>query len=156
MLNIAQLREFVIKPALLDLTMNSPEAEELLVFTCAVESNGCSYIKQVKGPALGIFQMEPATYNDIWRNYIMQKGNLMLTMITNFHASFMPDEQRLMYDLRFAAAMARLHYARVREPLPAANDVNAIWNYYKKHYNTSKGAAQKAESIKKYSEYLAS
>lgn len=156
MLNIAQLREFIIKPALEDLIMYSPEAEELLVFTCAVESNGCSYIKQVNGPALGIYQMEPRTYNDIWQNYVIKKGSLVLTMISNFHASFMPDEQRLMYDLRFATAMARLHYARVNEPLPRKDDIDALWCYYKIYYNTKLGAAQKAESIKKYSTYLGS
>ena len=83
MLNIKQLREFIIKPALYDLVMYSPEAEELLVFTCAVESKGCSYIKQIEGPALGIYQMEPATYNDLWQNYIKNKGSLILIMISN-------------------------------------------------------------------------
>ena len=156
MLNIAQLREFIIKPALHDLVMYSPEAEELLVFTCAVESNGCSYIKQESGPALGIYQMEPRTYNDIWQNYVVKKGSLILTMISNFHASFMPDEQRLMYDWRFATAMARLFYAIIPEPLPNPKDIDALWCYYKIYYNTKLGAAQKAESIKKYSTYLGS
>lgn len=156
MISVAQLREFIIKRALHDLSMYSPEAEELLVFTCAVETNGGSFIKQVNGPALGIYQMEPRTYNDIWQNYIMKKGSLILPMISNFNAGFMPDEYRLIYDLHFASGMCRLHYARVNEPIPSATDVNAIWNYYKKYYNTPKGAAQKDPSIKKFESYLRS
>jgi len=48
MLNIAQFREFIIQPSLHDLILNSPDAEELLVFTCANESLGGTYIKQLK------------------------------------------------------------------------------------------------------------
>ena len=69
MIDNKQLRECIIKPTLDSLQMYSQAAEELLVFTCACESLGGTYLKQVKGPALGIYQMEPATYQDIWENY---------------------------------------------------------------------------------------
>ena len=100
MLNIAQFREFIVIPTLHDLVLNSTAAEELIVFTCATESLGGTYLKQVNGPAIGIYQMEPETYNDIWQNYIMKHGSLMLILGSNFNAHFMPDEQRLIYDLR--------------------------------------------------------
>lgn len=154
MLDIAQFREFIIKPALHDLVLDSPEAEELLVFTCAVESLGGRYIKQIEGPALGIYQMEPRTYVDIWENYIKPRPSLFMIIGSNFDAHFMPDEQRLMYDLRFATAMARIHYARVREKLPPSNDVEAIWYYYKKYYNTSWGSAQKDSAINDYQNWI--
>lgn len=153
MLNHEQLREFIIKPALRDLLLYSPQAEELMVFTCAVESLGGTYLKQVKGPALGIYQMEPETYNDIWQNFIKSKGSLTLIMISNFNATFMPDEHRLIYDLRFATAMTRLHYARVRETLPDNNNIEAIYNYYKCYYNSNLGAAHKEPSIEKYHQF---
>lgn len=153
MLNAAQLREFIIKPALHDLMLDSPEAEELLIFTCANESLGGTYLKQVKGPALGIYQMEPATYNDLWHNYIHNKSSLMMMLLSNFGVNYMPDEQRLIYDLRFATAMTRIFYNRVPEALPPANDVNAIWDYYKKYYNTANGAAQKNEAISNYHKF---
>lgn len=141
MLNCGQLTEFVIKRALYDLQMLSDDAVELMIFTCANESSGGTYLHQVKGPALGIYQMEPATYNDIWQNFILFKSSILIQLVHNFDAPTMPSEDRLVYDLRFATAMARIHYARVKEPLPKANDVEAIWNYYKTHYNTSAGKA---------------
>ena len=153
MLIAAQLREFIIKPTLHDLVLDSNDAEELLIFTCANESLGGTYIKQVKGPALGIYQMEPTTYNDIWQNYIMKRPSLMMILATNFNAHLMPDEQRLMYDLRFATAMARIHYARVTEFLPSALCIDAIWSYYKKYYNCG-GAAQKSVAILNYQRFL--
>lgn len=154
MFNINQFRDVIVKPALNDLMLYSLNAEELLVFTCAVESLGGTYIHQVNGPALGIYQMEPATYNDIWQNYIKLKGSLTMLMFSNFSVNYMPSEERLIYDLRFATAMTRIHYARVTQPLPSSTDVNAIWNYYKVYYNTSAGAAEKEHSIDKYHAFI--
>ena len=153
MLLCSQLRQLIIKPALYDLACDSLDAEELLMFTCATESKGCSYIKQINGPALGIYQMEPKTYNDIWQNYIRNKSQLSLIMTNNFGCTQIPDEQRLMYDLRFATAMARIHYMRVDEKLPSYKDVDAIWEYYKKYYNTGLGKANKEDAIHNYRFY---
>ena len=156
MINAAQLRELIIKPALIDLVMYSEDAEELLMFTCAVESDGGHYLKQIKGPALGIYQMEPETYNDLWQNYIKERNSVSLILLSNFDASRMPSEDRLIYDLRFATAMARLHYARFPEKLPLKNDVIGLWEYYKKYYNTASGKAQHDLAIAKYVKFTSS
>lgn len=150
MLDAEQLRELIIKPTLRDLVMLSDEAVALLMFTCAVESDGGSYLKQIEGSALGIYQMEPETYNDIWQNYISNKTFLYGIMVSNFDCMRMPSEDRLIYDLRFATAMARIHYRRISEKLPDANDVHSIWDYYKKYYNTVEGKAKKEEALLKY------
>ena len=150
MLNCEQLTEFVIKRALYDLQLLSDDAVELMIFTCANESQGGTYLHQVKGSALGIYQMEPATYNDIWQNYIQNKSSILIQLIHNFQAPTMPNEDRLIYDLRFATAMARIHYARIPAPLPKANDIESIWNYYKTHYNTSEGKARYYSAIDAY------
>lgn len=154
MLNVHQLKELIIKPALLDLIMFSDDAMELLVFTCAVESDGGTYLKQIKGPALGIYQMEPSTYNDIWENYIKNKRDLSLLMATSFDCSLIPNEDRLIYDLRFATVMARIHYARVKEPLPSKDNLDGLWNYYKQYYNSSEGAAHNQQTIQKYLTFI--
>lgn len=155
MLKSDQLRTLIIRPALQDLLMWSEQAEELLIFTCAVESEGGSYLKQIKGPALGIYQMEPKTYNDIWQNYIVYKQSLGMILGHHFDAFRMPPEDRLIYDIRFATAMARIHYYRVSEALPAANNIDGIWDYYKKYYNSSKGAADKEGSLARYKAFIA-
>lgn len=154
MLNVAQFRELIVKSTLNDLLMYSENAEELMVFTCAVESLGGTYLRQVNGPALGIYQMEPQTYNDIWQNYIKTNGKLLMAFLSSFHIGFMPPEEMLIYDLRFATAMTRLFYRRILQPIPAATDIDGIWNYYKLYYNTAKGAAVKEDSIKKYYDFI--
>lgn len=149
-----QLRSLIITPALSKLQLYSNDAEELLVFTCAAESDGGTYLKQIKGPALGIYQMEPKTYNDIWQNYIRNRRDLTLLLTHNFDVVRMPDENRMVYDLHFATAMARIHYCRVKEALPSAKDVEAIWNYYKTYYNTPSGKATKSKAIKAYETFI--
>lgn len=150
MINIDQFRKLIIESSLNDLMLYSSDAEELLVFTCAAESDGGSFLHQVNGRALGIYQMEPETYNDIWQNYIKLHPHIGMLLSTNFNIVFIPSEDRLIYDLRFCTAMTRLFYARFPEPLPDCNNVDAIWNYYKKYYNTARGAAEKYSAIKKY------
>ena len=155
MFKVDQLRDLIIKPALQDLVMYSEEAAELLVFTCAVESEGGTYLHQVSGPALGIYQMEPATYNDIWQNYINNKPDLKLKLLHNFNAPVMPDEERLIYDLRFATAMCRIHYDRVNQPIPKRY-IEEMYTYYKEFYNTSDGAATYPKSLWAYDLFIRS
>jgi hypothetical protein len=154
MLNIVQFRELIVKPTLKDLLMDSPEAEELLIFTCANESLGGTYLRQLVGTALGIFQMEPATHNDIWRNYIYNNTSLNLILTSNFQCHYIPYEERLIYDLRYATAMARIYYKRVAVPLPSKREIGDIWEYYNNYYNTSKEGSNKEQSINNYYRFL--
>lgn len=150
MLNCSQLRSLIIEPVLSKLQVYSKDAEEVLVFTCAAESEGGTFLHQIKGQALGIYQMEPNTYSDIWVNYIRARNQLATLMALHFGCNKIPEVSRLIYDLHFATAMTRIHYLRVKPVLPDAKDIDAIWEYYKKHYNTDKGKAKKDECIKRY------
>lgn len=153
MFDIAQFRQYLILPSLSLLQLYSKEAEELLVFTCAAESDGGYLLHQINGPALGIYQCEPDTHNDLWRNFIIQHNNILTQLSMNFFVPRIPEASRLIGDLMYATAICRLHYFRVKESLPNAEDVDAIWAYYKKYYNTLKGKAQKDKAIKAYNQF---
>ncbi len=154
MFNISQFRKEIVTPVLSELQLYSKVAEELLVFTCAVESDGGTYVHQVNGPALGIYQCEPATHNDLWRNYIINRNNYISILALNFGIHIIPDESKLITDLRYATAICRLHYERVKAALPASEeDVNSLWEYYKQYYNTPAGAATKTKSIAAYKKF---
>ena len=150
MLNCEQLRELIIKPALDDLQLYSDSAVELLLFTCATESDGGTYLKQIKGTALGIYQTEPSTYYDLWQNFIIRNGAHVMKLSVSFNVNRIPTEDRLIWDLKYATAIARLIYLRVKAPLPDAKDIDALWEYYKEHYNTPLGKAKKSNAQKKY------
>lgn len=153
MLNSKQLSDLIIIPTLKTMLAYSDSAVELLLFTCAVESDGGTYLKQNGGPALGIYQMEPNDHSDIWMNFIYTSASLLNRLVHNFNIGKLPEPDRMIYDLQYATIMSRMHYLRVSSSLPLANDVEGLWNYYKLYYNTPRGAAEKALSIQKYYDF---
>ncbi len=156
MIQADQLHEEIVRPALLSLgrSFSQPAARALIMGTIAQESLCGRYIKQRGGPALGIVQMEPATHNDIWENYLRYKPNLILRLSSIFDIK-KTDAKRLIYDLRYNVIMCRLHYRRVNAPLPAANDIQGLARYWKMHYNTVKGRGTTSEFVTHYNQYVA-
>lgn len=134
----SQLRELIIRPTLLQLGMYSDAAVSLVLGTAMHESH-LSYLKQIGGgPALGLWQMEPNTHDDIWANFLKYRTDLADT--AKFIAGDVkPSANHLIGNLWYACAMARIQYRRVSEPLPSntPDDLTAFW---KKHYNTELGA----------------
>lgn len=152
MIDAEQLRRYVVAPALRALSMDSEAAQNLLLGTAAVESRLGTYVHQVGGgPALGIWQMEPVTHADIWRNYLRHRkpladGVLMLVppLFRDLDPEVPVDADALIASPMYAAAMARLHYRRYPEPLPAANDWAGMAALWKLRYNgPGKGTPQK-------------
>lgn len=156
MFDINQFKDLIITPALNDLNLYSDNAVELLIFTCAAESQGGKYLHQLKGPALGIYQCEPATHQDLWVNFLFQRHDFMSRLQLNFNVVQIPEPSRLIYDLRYATAICRLHYRRFPDELPHREDIEAIWEYYKNLYNTPKGKAKKDKCIKAYEAFTQS
>jgi hypothetical protein len=140
-----QLRE-LISTVLRDCNLYSADAVELLMLTAAVESKLGTYLTQIKGPARGIFQMEPATEKDLWNNYLRYKPHIV-SDISKYHIQH-PDELR--WNLAYAILMARIHYLRVPEPIPSGTDKLAA--YWKKWYNTHLGKGTTEKAIQAYKE----
>lgn len=151
MINKNQFRELVVKPALEFLDPEIPYSEhavELLMMTAAHESKLGTYLKQVGGPALGVFQMEPTTENDIWENFLEYNQDIYdkVEVLT----------WDLVTNLLYAAAMARVHYFRDSEPLPSGSlsdkkTILELAEYAKRVYNTEAG---KATAQKYYDDYM--
>lgn len=160
MINAKQLRELVVEPTLeyLDPVIPySEDAVELLMMTAAHESRLGAYLKQVNGPALGIYQMEPATHRDIYSNFLHHRDNLcMLVQDLDFSACLTGevwDAPELAVNLVYATAMARIHYYRVPEKLPPKEDIKAMAVYAKRYFNTSKGKATIEDYENAYRKY---
>ncbi len=146
MLPSKQLRELVIQPALHSIGLWSQEAEDLLIMICAHESNGGDYIAQERGPALGNYQMEPATYNYLWSKlrgnddkYMALGGKILFAC----HFMGKPDPTELIFNLKYATMMARVFFLPNREIIPTAipSDVEDLSRYAKKYWNTEAGKA---------------
>ncbi|WP_417451267.1 hypothetical protein [Kordiimonas sp.] len=130
----------VIIPVLADLGMDSPAAEKLLMMTAAHESMGFRYRVQVGGPALSYFQIEPATLEDLYVNYLSFRRGRQ-AMLDAYLPDGMSRTQALEQDDHYACAAARLLYARMPEALPDVADDMALAAYAKRNWNTSYGNA---------------
>ena len=162
--NPDQFRELVIRPTLKYLEPEIPyseEAEDLLFMTAAHESRLGSYLKQINGPALGVYQMEPDTHADIWVNFLEYRDELawlLDDLLSDRLDENYPDS--LVFDLRYATAMARVHYYRDKEAIPKEKDyptrseyIDALGAYAKRVYNTELGKATANQYVKDYLKY---
>ncbi|GBR19441.1 hypothetical protein [Gluconobacter japonicus] len=141
-LDVAQLKHCVVDPTLTGLGLGGAAAVNLLTGTALAESRGM-YLKQVGGgPALGLWQMEPATHDDCWNNFLrFPVGKRLGCLLEEMLAPDLPRSAQMITNLRYACAMARIRFYRVKEALPGANDPYALSRYHKVHYNTVLGAA---------------
>ena len=146
-----QLRELITE-VLTEMGLYSDSARELLMLTAAQESQCGNYIEQIRGPAKGIFQMEPATEKDIWINFLAFKQDLAAE-VGKFDITPALDDLDLEANLAYQIAIARIHYLRDSNPIPPAENIEHLAAYYKRVWNTYKGKATVQEAIDNYHRY---
>lgn len=154
-INTEQLSD-LIERTLKEVDLYSPAAVNLLLLTAAQESHMGTYIRQLgNGPALGVFQMEPATHDDIWENYLDYKyelsGEVLFAADMTGNGAY---RSALEYNLKYAILMARMQYRRRPEPLPAADDIRGLAAYWKQWYNTPLGAGTEEEAMLNYKRFV--
>ena len=130
--------ERIIKETLDHMDLYSEDALEMIYKTGKAESGYRTLQQYGGGPALGFFQMEPATYRDIWENYVMYREKYRNKLYSlGFDDSKM--DYCLMSNIGIQVAMCRLHYRRVPSALPKAGDLEGQAKYWKKYYNSHLG-----------------
>ncbi|MFT9016711.1 MAG: hypothetical protein ABF990_13370 [Acetobacter sp.] len=141
-LDPGQFKALVVRPTLLRLGLDGPAALNLLTGTALAES-GLVFLRQVSGPALGVFQMEPATHDDCWASFLSAHPALAdpVRAIAGMQA---PSAGLMVSNLGYACAMARIKYYRAAAPLPQAGRAAGLSAYHKQYYNTMLGAANAA------------
>lgn len=145
---LPHVRDLWVKPALAALPagLNTLSAQQG-VLGIGLKESGYTYLRQLgTGPALGFWQMEPATHDDLWRNFIRYRPELQAALSRLLNGTA-PTPQALVTNPLYAAAMCRVHLLRQPDPLPAANDATAWAAYWKQHYNTAAGAGVAAQAV---------
>ncbi|HEY1503196.1 MAG TPA: hypothetical protein VGF92_02790, partial [Stellaceae bacterium] len=137
-----QLRQRIIVPTLLMLgnALGGTAAEEILLGIALQESSGGHWLAQINGPARGIWEMEKATHDDIWVNFLKFNSSLAVR-VSELSVPVIDRVEQLAGNLYYACAMARIDLLRAPEPLPPAGDIAAQADYYKRHYNSARGKA---------------
>ena len=161
MINPAQFRAEIVRPALKAAELWSEAAENLVVGT-AVQESVLAWVKQRgAGPALGFYQMEPATADDICHRFLATRPSLAVRLgratwphcqnpTAYSHLGTKDIARLLVEDLRFATIMCRLRYWMMPAPLPEAHDIDALARYWKHYYNTVLGSGKAVEWAEKY------
>ena len=149
-MNIKQLFDTVLDTLEFCGMTCSDNVVNMIIETACVESNCGEYIKQIKGPACSIFQIEPNTAKDIIQNYIV-KNKPRLQNFNRLYNANLTLEQNLCTNLMFAVFMCRCFYLRIKEPIPSTVELRA--KYWKKYYNTEKGKGTVEKYIKAVDKY---
>ena len=149
----SQTLALVIRPALEKLSLWSLSAEELVLGTAIVES-GLTYLKQHgDGPALGLWQVEPATHDDLYTNFLNYRPELGSKLI-GLRAAGLSLDENLATNLMYGAAVCRLCYYRKPDALPEAGDIEGQAAFWKQHYNTIFGAGTVSKYVYKVQQAL--
>lgn len=136
--------------------MYSPSAVVLLACTVATESFGGQLVHQIGGPAVSEYQMEWIRYTDI-EQWLRHPGNISISNAVNSfraHRSAMTGFAQLHGNFALATAYARIGYWMKPDPLPAPTDLEGLWRYYKKHWNTEAGAATREKFMADVNRYM--
>jgi len=158
-MNSDQLKHHIIEPTLKKMDMYSESAVNLLLGTCAQESLMGKYVRQLGGgPAIGIYQMEPMTADDIMYRYLPLHKDIEKKFIDAAMPYILAPRHHaissIIFDVRLATALCRLKYWMDPEPLPESDDVEGLAKTYKRVYNTHLGAATTDEFVAHYRRYV--
>lgn len=151
-----QLKKYIIEPTLKEIGLESDSATNILLGTCAQETQMGKYLHQINGTALGIYQMEKITFLDIRDRYLFKRTHAFRQKVEFCCKLYVSscEFKDLMWNLNFATIMARLKYASIGEPLPAADNIKSLAEYWKKYYNTAYGKGTVKQFIENYKRYV--
>lgn len=138
----------VIRPVLKSLELYSVAAERLVLGTACKESECGEWLVQlgnVKDGGLGIYQMEAATYYDIWLNYLAYQTKLGPKVKKLSAGLVLSNAEEMIGNLFLATAMCRVHYRRVPAAIPT--DLPGQAAYWNKYYNCNPNYGTEAEYI---------
>jgi hypothetical protein len=135
----------VIRPTLNTIQSDSgtriagENAEYMLLGTAIAESGDLNTRRQMNGPALGLFQMEPFTHDDLWNTTLSKPSRKPLkeAILRHFNLpqSQIPDVQLLVSNDSYATIMARVRYLPAPDAIPSATDLNGQAQYWVQYYN---------------------
>lgn len=177
-LNIQHFASLIVRPTLRGMAQAtgrpfySKAAERLLIGT-AIQESRLRHLRQLgSGPALGLYQIEPATHQDVWENWVRHRDEVaaFLQLTVPWHKGAVqirpedaerevgrggvvfgwPRDHWLVSNLVYATAIARLVYYRQPYALPDAHDLPALGAYWKRHYNTIQGAGTSEEFVRNF------
>ncbi|NHN83679.1 hypothetical protein GOB93_03365 [Acetobacter musti] len=145
-LDLSQFKNLIVRPVVVALGLPGDiEARTELHTGIALVESGLSHLQQIgNGPALGVCQMESATHDDTWVNFLYYRPDLASSVRTfiplRFAQNSVPASSSLIESLSYSVAMAAVRFYRTPVALPARGLAGAQCAAWKAGYNTQAGA----------------
>ncbi len=148
MINKDQLRDLITRvlKGMEHVIPYSADATELLMMIAAHESHLGTYLRQENGPALGLFQIEPATETDLYKNYLGFRPDM--EEFVGQYATDSQDVANLEHNLAYQIVIARIQLYRKPGKLPTLPHNMAA--YAKEHWNSILGKATVDDYLEAY------
>ena len=142
----------LVEDTLMEFGFFTKDSANLVLGTIAQESGYGKYRRQLgNGPALGIAQMEPDTFNDINKNFLSYRPYIIDSIKKTCEVTELKAEDLETND-KLAICMCRVQYLRFKNPIPTdLPGYAALWKF---RYNTIKGAGTVKEFIENYKKYV--
>lgn len=143
-----QLVEYTLK----QIGKYSQDSANLILGTIAQESSFGKYRRQLgNGPALGICQIEPFTFDDCVNNYLRFRPELYRLILSvcgidEYNSAYLEFNDKL------SICIARVKYMRNSEQIPST--VEGYAYYWKRWYNSEQGKGKTEEFIENYNRYI--
>lgn len=162
----AHLKKLVVQPTLrrlaaFDVRLDTESSIVLMMGIAAQESDLWYNLEQLGGgPALGGYGVEPNTHADVWR-YLNRPDKQYLREIVlglvpdeavriDEDGNYSVDDQQLVVNMAYSTAIARIRLWYEPALLPPPDDIDAMAEYWDKHYNANPHAGFPVEFVKKY------
>lgn len=134
------------------------EEVQLLLGTCATESDFGKYRKQIKGPARGIFQIEPFTGCDLIDRVLKSsKYKHVYDWVLSCMLHYTPGNKTILgncltHNDELSIILCRTKYLTDKKPIPQT--LEGIAKTWKRVYNTHLGKGKVDDFIIKYNKYV--
>lgn len=146
---VKQFNDTVLKPTLRRLPYpyaegthcGGPVAEPLVLATIVHESEGLEFLHQVKGPALGVANIQQNAWDDM-HNRAVQRVNAdrgrwrdFWRVLQSYTSERPAGREQLVGNLYLNVAYCRLMYLLATEPLPKFVGARTLARYWHAHFN---------------------
>lgn len=125
--------------------------ERLILLTIVQESGAGAYTRQVRGPARGIVQVEPATEREALA-WAKRRQPALYERVKALRVPARLDIHEAEYNTAYAIGVAYIVYT-MRRVDPSGKNAEALARIYKAKYNTAKGKATVPGVLRRLKEY---
>ncbi|MBS1020523.1 hypothetical protein JK207_00540 [Gluconobacter cerinus] len=160
-LDPGQVKNFTVIPTLTAMGSQFASLSAInLMLGIAMAESQLRYKRQLTnsgyGPARGLPQMELATHDDCWTNWLNSPSQAPVArVIRGLIGNLTPHADLMINNDAYAFAMARIKCWRDRGPLPAWNDAAGMSAFHKRVYNTGAGAADPEANLQHFKAAIA-